>query len=204
MKLNEAYRYTRRYDIDRWFSKVKYMPEYEIHSDMTVDVYGDLYVPASYKQLPFKINALYGNLRAEMQSNLSTLVNMPNIVTGDFLVHQCKLTSLQGMPHSIGGYLAIEHNKIPSLHNIHKYIKSFGDHLTRDFSISCDFLPNLLGVFFIKGFNGFFIFQDNEAHKDYKREYTAYKIINKNLKDGNIHQCQEELIDAGFVEQAKI
>jgi len=107
-----------------------------------------------------------------------------------FICDNNKLDSFIGMPSNIGGDLYLDNNNISSLHNLHKHLKKL------DHKFFCDQNPiksHILSVFFIKGLN--FIEIDNKQ---------VQKIVNDNLNEGDVHKCQEELIQAGFEEFAKL
>ena len=87
-------------------------------------------------------------------------------------------------------HLDISGNKIKSLKGIHKHVKQCK-------YFYCNEVPapsNVLGLFFIEGLD--YISIDNGG------QISA--IINKNLREGDMHICQEELIEAGYVSQARL
>ena len=89
------------------------------------------------------------------------------------------------------GNLTCTHNELKSLEGIHKQIKILNG--TANFNGN-DITSNVLGVMRIKGLVS--VFFDN-------KEVSA--IINDHLKkDRDIFACQEELINAGFEEYAKL
>ena len=86
----------------------------------------------------------------------------------------------------VNGDFFCSYTNINSLHNIHKHIKFIKNQF-----ICNDNVTHILGLFFIKGLKSVNI--NDEINK----------IINKYLPLGDLHMCQEELLDAGFIEQAK-
>ena len=85
--------------------------------------------------------------------------------------------------------------KITSLHNIHKQIK----HIGSTFYISNTVRSHILGVMFIKGL------QRIKFHSGNTEQEQVASIINKHLGgDRNIHNAQEQLIEGGLSEYAKL
>jgi hypothetical protein len=73
-------------------------------------------------RIPIKIHKVNGNVHVTRQA-LTTLENMPEIVTGDFNCSHNNLQNLNGLPKEIGGNLNISFNKIKVLKNIQSDIK---------------------------------------------------------------------------------
>ena len=114
-------------------------------------------------------------------------------VRGDFNCSVNKLKTLDYLPKIIDKSLIMNNNRIKSLHNIHKHVTYIGEYLLVD-----PYVTHILGVFFIKGLDhvGF----RNRATTFLKKE----RIVNTHLKRGDLHACQEELIEAGLGECAKL
>jgi len=128
-------------------------------------------------------------------TNITSLQGAPSYVGGDFACFQTKITSLQGGPSYVGGKLDCSGTKITSLHNIHKQIKDIDGELYLSKTIK----SHMLGVMFIKGL------QSIEFYNGNTRQKQAERIINKHLAgDRDIHLAQEELLEAGLSEFAKL
>ena len=110
---------------------------------------------------------------------------------GDFFCTQSGITSLEGIPPSINGNVYFANNKIKSLHNIHKQIK----HINGGISfIGNPITSHVLGLLLIDGLK--MVFLDNTK---------VEAIINNHLRgERDVFACQEELIEAGFDEFAKL
>ena len=109
---------------------------------------------------------------------------------GDFYCHFNELTSLEGSPAVIVGDFFCYSNKLKSLKNIHKIITRI------DGILYCNNNPiksHILGVLKIKNLQMIEI--DNKKVQD---------IVNKYLPAGDILECQQELIEAGFEEYAQL
>lgn len=70
---------------------------------------------------------------------------------------------------------------------------------------------HLLSIFLIKG--GLHTVEIGvkpgyaKPDKDYEAEQSdrhLADILNKHLRNGDIHTCQEELLDSGFIKEAKV
>jgi len=128
-------------------------------------------------------------------TKITSLERGPSWVGGDFDCSQTKITSLQGGPSYVGGELLCYQTKITSLHDIHKQIEFIG----RRLFISNTVKSHILGVMFIKGLDKIQINNGNAEQKH------VAAIINKHLAgDRNIHFAQEELLEAGLSEFAKL
>jgi hypothetical protein len=123
-------------------------------------------------------------------NQLTSLTGAPASVTGDFHCYNNQLTSLTGAPTSVTGHFDCQGNKLTSLKDIHKYIKSIaGDFYLADNPIK----SHVLGLLKIKGLKS--VELDNEE---------VEKILNKYLPEGDILDCQQELIEAGFDDYAQL
>ena len=102
-----------------------------------------------------------------------------------------QIDSIEGLPKTVKTYISLDHNKITNLHNIHKMVKKMnGVIYLRDNPIT----SHILGVLLIEGCELIIL--------DYPK---VHNIINKHLKgDRDVFACQEELIEAGFDEYAKL
>lgn len=137
---------------------------------------------------------------------LTTLVGCSKRVTTSLDCTHNKLTSLDGFPLFIGEYLNFSNNQITSLKDIGTLIKSV-QHL------QCDDNPitsNVLGLLKIRNLQSVKMYNDGKsAFKPLVKEINeklkiVEAIINKYLPEGDIMDCQNELIDAGLSEYAKL
>ena len=98
--------------------------------------------------------------------------------------------SFRNFPSDIGGFLSCSSlPNLTSFHNIHKIVKSISEEFLCDDNI---IKSHVLGLLLIKNLTRV------DGIKDVEH------IINKYLPLGDIHLCQEELIQAGFPEYAKL
>ena len=129
------------------------------------------------------------------QTNITSLEGGPSWVGGDFYCSFTKITSLEGGPSYVGCDFSCVETKIKSLHNIHKEIKHIGNRML----IPDTVISHILGVMFIKGLQKIqFYYRNTEQNQ-------VENIINKHLAgDRDIHLAQEELLEAGLKEYAKL
>ncbi|MGI0076851.1 MAG: hypothetical protein ACREAU_05545, partial [Nitrosopumilaceae archaeon] len=128
-------------------------------------------------------------------TNITSLEGAPSQVGGWFNCADTDITSLEGAPSQVGSNFISYKTNITSLHNIHKQIK----HIGNKFYLSKTTNSNVIGVMFIRGLKSI------EFHQRSEEQKQVENIINRHLKrDRNIHDCQEELIEAGLSEYAKI
>jgi len=129
------------------------------------------------------------------QTNITSLQGGPSWVGGDFSCYQTDIPSLEGGPNYVGGKLYCWGTRIPSLHNIHKQIKHIGGQLY----LSNKVKSHILGVVFIKGL------LEIRIHGGNIEQDQVENIINKHLAgDRNVHDAQEELLEARLEEYAKL
>ena len=123
-------------------------------------------------------------------NKLTSLTGAPASVTGDFHCYNNQLTSLTGAPTSVTGNFNCQGNKLTSLKDIHKQIKSIGETL---YLSGNPIKSHVLGLLKIKRLKS--VELDNKE---------VEKILNKYLPEGDLLDCQEELIDAGLDEYAQL
>ena len=124
-------------------------------------------------------------------NNLKSLKGGPEYVGGDFYCYHNGLTSLEGAPSWVDGIFNCRDNNLTSLHNIHKHIKHIGGML---YASRNPIKSHVLGVVLIDGIKNIWI--DNKKVQD---------IINKHLDgDKDVFACQEELIENGYEDYAKL
>ena len=123
--------------------------------------------------------------------DLTSLKGAPISVYGNFDAACNVITSLDGIPSFIDGHAYMFNNKIASLHNIHKQIK----HLNGYFNAKSNpITSHVLGLLLIDGLKGVWM--------DHLQVET---ILNDHIQgDRDIFACQEELIEAGLEDFAKL
>ena len=158
-------------------------------------VLGDFYCSktniTSLKQGPSWVG---GNFSCH-DTKITSLEGGPSYVGGNFSCYGTNITSLEQVPSWVGGHFNCVVTKITSLHNIHKQIKHIGGQLYLSNTVK----SHILGVMFITGLDKIEIDKGNKIQKQVEN------IINKHLADDrNVHLVQEELLEAGLKEFAKL
>jgi hypothetical protein len=125
------------------------------------------------------------------RNKLTSLEGAPETVgEGGFGCSHNLLTSLEHAPKSTQAIFWCENNLLTSLHNVHKQIESINGEFVLT---SCPIKECVLGLLKIKKLKN--VDLDNKE---------VMKIINKYLPEGDIIECQSELIEAGYEEFAKL
>lgn len=188
--------------------------KYTVNANGDIDVDGILHTKFfDESRLPYKFGTVHGDFLFS-SSNLTTLQNAPDVVEGDFFVDHAHLTNLHGAPHTVQDSIAYSGNplttlegspqvcgahiylenlpKIKSLQGIHKTFRQMNGELHLE---NTPAESHVLGILMIKG-----------CKKIDKFHHPAVmKIINKHLEgDRDVHLCQDELIDAGFAQYARL
>ena len=120
-------------------------------------------------------------------NQLESLEGCPQTVGGDFNCWNNKLKSLEGCPQTVGGYFNCYNNKkLTSLTRINFYVHEINGTGGADFE-GCPIKSNVLGILKIRGLKKV-KFTDKQLEE----------IMNKYLPMGNISECMDDLLDAGF------
>lgn len=117
-------------------------------------------------------------------------------VTGYFDISHTNICSLRGIPHTIHGSFACIGTPITSLSGIHKIVKHIGGRAILPSNIT-----HVLGVLLIDGVTSITI---GSATNPVDFKYHLERILNKYLPTQDAISAQDELIDAGYIEQAKL
>lgn len=124
-------------------------------------------------------------------NKLTSLEGSPSKVGDDFYCEVNKLSTLEGAPSYIGDLFYCYNNNLTSLHNIHKQIKYIGGIAIFEKN---PITSHVLGLLMIERLENIRI--DNQV---------VQGILNKHLEgDRDVFACQEELIEAGFEDFAKL
>lgn len=134
-----------------------------------------------------------GGIMYIYRNRLKSFEGAPEYIGKNFIVNDNEISSFEGAPRFIGGNLLLIRNKLDSLKGIHKYIKQINGVLNvSENNVS----SHVLGVLRIEGLEALILDPVAKEVQD---------IINKHLAgDRDIFACQEELINAGFEEFAKL
>ena len=120
-------------------------------------------------------------------NQLESLEGCPQKVGGSFWCDNNQLESLEGCPQIVCGDFDCSHNeKLTSLARINFYVHEINGAPGIDFR-GCPIKSNVLGILKIRGLKGV-RFDDKKLEE----------IMNKHLPMGNIAECMDELLDAGY------
>lgn len=188
MKLTEITQQVDLNEIKKILDKYK-IKNYTINADGTVDVDGNVdFSNKSITSIPVQFRNVTRHFYC-YGTKITSLEGAPQSVGGNFYCSTTKITSLAGCPQSVGGDFNCSFTEITSLSGVHKQIK----HVGFEFFIPTN-TTHLLGLLLIPGIKQIRVFENNQVSK----------ILNKHLKDKNVLLAQDELIDAGYPEQAKL
>ena len=184
-------------EIKHWLDKHG-IEHYTIRPDSIVDVTGHVNIrdlnepsfPFQFGKVTGTFDCNYGNITSLIGAPESVGVGCAGIYTGGgFSCHSTMVSSLQGAPQYVNGSFSCYGTNIISLTGVDKIIKQINGR----FLCSAD-VTHLLGLLLIKGITSFNI----DAHG------PIDKIFNKYVGTGDILSAQDELIDAGFIDQARL
>lgn len=193
--------YSRSSDIKHWLNK-SVSGTFVIHDDNSVDINGTIHFPKQHKYIPFKVNSISESIIAT-DTALSSFINFPRKIGKNLYFANTRIDSFKYIPEEVNGLIFMRNNskKLTSYHNIHHYIKYVGGGSEMGFEVSCDLVPNMLGLFFIKGIKSILI--DGGRNKEIEDLHRVEEIFNQYLPHNDVHSCQEALIDAGYPEVAR-
>jgi hypothetical protein len=100
----------------------KYLKNYTINSDDTIDVDGYVNligILGNMEKLPVKFGKVSGSFYCH-RNKLTTLEGCPNYVDGDFTCDDNKLATLEHSPKYVGGNFSCDNNKLTTLKGIEK------------------------------------------------------------------------------------
>jgi hypothetical protein len=123
-----------------------------------------------------------------------SIVTIPikfGIVTGSFSYYRTSVSSIKSAPSIIGGSFHCNNSNITSLSGVDKIVKQIRGRFIGD-----ENQTHLLGLLLIPGITTFRINDTSIGLID--------KIMNKYLGTGDILSAQDELIDAGLIDQARL
>ena len=124
------------------------------------------------------------------RSGITSMKGAPKIINGSFAAGNNPLSSFEFAPEIVKGRVIISEDKFKDLHNIHKHFKEIDGEL---YAENMDLDGPMLGLLKIKKLKRVII--DDMEIGD---------IINKYLPLGDVLECQQELINAGYEAQAKL
>lgn len=163
---------------------------YTINPDGTVDVNGNVnFSNHNIPSIPVQFGHVTGSFECS-NTPITSLAGCPHTVGDKFYCYSTEIISLAGSPHTVGARFDCSSTRIKSLSGVHKIVKHIGETI---------YIPtpatHLLGLLLIEGLQKIVVGVDR---------VLLSNILTKHLKDRDVLLAQDELLDAGFVEQAKL
>jgi hypothetical protein len=124
-------------------------------------------------------------------TQITSLKGSPQSIGGNFYCFSTSISSLEYAPRRIGGSIHCHGTLITSLSGVDKMIKYVND------CFLCNVSTHMLGLVLIKGMRRVSIADDNPSD-------ALYQIMNRYVGTGDILSAQDELIDAGLIDQARL
>ena len=124
------------------------------------------------------------------RTGVKSLVGIPLDWNNSIYAVGNQLSTFDGIPPVLSGTICLSENHFETLHHIHKHILELSGILMIEHN---RIKSHVLGLLKIKKLIR--VVFDNKNVED---------IINKYLPEGDILECQQELIDAGFEEYAQL
>lgn len=124
-------------------------------------------------------------------AGVSSFEGIPKRFEGDIRLGRCNLSSFEHAPEYVGANFILNRNKFTSLKDIHKHVKEVHGYISLDDN---EITSHMLGLMNIKGLR--------KIYFDYNKEIEI--IFNKHLPGGDIFEVQEELVESGYEEYAKL
>jgi hypothetical protein len=173
-----------------------------------IDVIGDVLLPSELTQIPVRFGHVTGKFLCH-NTEITSLVGAPQSVGRDFWCYNTEITSLEGAPRSVGGNFYCNDTKITSLVGAPQSVG--GDFSCYNTNItSLVGAPQSVGGSFYCGtplVNHLLAFFRASGIKNVNTgDEAADAILNKYLgsADRDMLLCQDELIDAGFGDKARL
>ena len=176
-------------DFESWFNV---FGTYNVDSESgKITVLGSCILKRSTRWLPYDFQAVTGSFDLE-DGKFSTLQGCPSEVGGDFRLGQYKGVDLKGGPQSVGGNYSIMRN--PQLTSLEGLASPIGGKLYIRYKPSLPLLRTLSAE------KGVVFYDPGDPNLEHAR-----KILNKYAGQGKraMFDCQKELEDAGFEENAR-
>jgi hypothetical protein len=175
------------------FLKEYRIPGCIIASDGTISKTGSvdlIYFPGD--RLPVQFGSVSGDFDAH-DIPLTSMIGFPTRVGGSLRLNQTPINSLDGIPRIIGRDLHLVDTDIHSLSGISKLVESIGGKV-----IIGSTQTHLLGLLVISGVKQIIINSLMNVSD------PVAKILNKYVGTGDTISAQDELLDAGFTDRARL
>jgi len=171
--------------------------EFEVKDNGSVTVYGNVFARRAMPTIPVKFSSIDGILQIA-HCELQSLKNCPNRL-GNLSVYGNRLGNCVGLPTHVLGWLDISDNPLKTLEG---FPKSVGGHVDITYTLALPLLRLLVApevIFRLPKDAGATLDQTTHARDRVKA------ILDKYMGKGKraMFDCQKELEDAGFGENAR-
>ena len=154
-----------------------------------VNVSGGVRIPSGYSSIPVHFGEVSGFFKCS-DTSIASLIGAPSRVGGNFYCYNTHITSLEYAPLYVGGNFYCHNEHFTTLQNIHKTdFRNVAVGGTLYISNEC---TNILGLAAIPGVKRVGMMVDN------------VRWIEFDISHNDIMQFQDELIDAGYPEKARL
>lgn len=184
---------------------------------VSTDIGGGLYLDYCTKLTSIKgLGTVGGSVHLTGCSALGSLEGLPDVINGKLLMNGTPITTLNGFPSVVNGDVRLDATSLASFHHIYRHVKTIKGMLEVKGAFETTYsyaksshnihIKSVLGLLFIRGLSRVKFF-GYSAHVNGKwvYEHPIQVILNKALAgDMDVHDAQEELIDAGFAAQATL
>jgi hypothetical protein len=192
-ELNEASN-TKKQEIAAWLDRYV-VKKYTINDDLSVNVKGNVnLMHHGLQSIPVQFNRVTGDFDYG-NNQLESLQGAPQMVGGYFNCSGNDLKSLQGAPREVGGGFDCSQNPLESLEGISRIIRTMKGKMYIPHTVT----SHILGLARIRGL------RKMGRVIGAKRLQQAIDIIDNNINGkGNIHEAQEQMLEAGLQEFAQL
>jgi hypothetical protein len=182
------------YQKSEYFLNLYKIPGCIIAADGTISKTGNVDLRRFKGQtLPVRFGSVSGDFDVR-DTSLTSMVGFPRHVGGSLKLNQTPISSLDGIPQMIGGDAYLLDTDIHSLSGISKKVESIGGTVVIGGSQT-----HVLGLLEIRGVQQIIITSLMNG-----TDSPVAVILNKYIGTGDIISAQDELIDAGCKEQARL
>lgn len=172
--------------IRRELNKMQIVGKVKINPDGSVDVDGDVKIPDASTVIPVKFRRVAGEFDCSY-SEITSLAGSPSVIGADFLCEYTRIKSLVGGPLRVSRHFSCLCTEITSLAGAPHVIGG---------QFICRSTPHLFAVLPILKIVGITDI-----------EHEAGEVLMRHYKpdgSGDIIACQDDLIDSGFAQYARM
>lgn len=188
--------------LEKWASYQHNISRWDLteHRELLID--GNVHQNSKIPMHPLKIFRVTGSIEYDALPFIDSWDVLPRDVGADLIIRNCPIKTLEGMTHYIGGTFSLLGSGINSFSGIHKHLK-----YCRMINLPATVQSSVLGLMFIDGLTKVGSINDHPkaTFEILEAALGVTHILEKHLRRGrDVHMCQEELINAGYAQYAKL